>query len=135
LARLIGAALSAGFLAAAFAVLARWSRYGLMVAGFMVAASPMAIEVGGFINPNGLEMAAGIALFAAGIPLLLGPPRGRVTPLVVLVGISGAMLATLKATGPLWLGIIGLVLLVPMRLAKVRQLWRRRLVRLGLAGI
>jgi hypothetical protein len=62
LARLISAALSA---ANAFLVLARWSRYGLMLAGLVVAASPMAVEIGGFINPNGLEISAGIALSPA----------------------------------------------------------------------
>ncbi|GAA0735386.1 DUF2142 domain-containing protein [Dactylosporangium roseum] len=135
LARMISAALSAAFLASAFVVLARRSRFGLPLAGFLVAASPMVIELGGAINPNGLEMTAGIALCAAGVALFLGPRRGADRPLIWLMGISAATLSVLKVTGPLWVAVIMAVLLVPIRLDRLRELLRTRLVRGWLAGL
>jgi hypothetical protein len=77
LSRLLSAALSAALLAWAFVTLIRWSRYGLMLAGLMAAATPMLAHLAGAVNPNGLEITAGIALFCGGIPLLLGPPGNR----------------------------------------------------------
>jgi Predicted membrane protein (DUF2142) len=115
LSRLISAALSAAMLACSFMVLRRWSRYGLMLAGMLTAATPMLAHLAGAVNPNGLEIAAGISLFSAGIPLLLGPPRGRRAPLLWLFGISVFLLANLRSFGPVWL-LCGLAaLLIPSR--------------------
>lgn len=129
IARLISSALSAALLAFAFVVLARWSRYGLMMAGLIAVSTPMLAHMAGAVNPNGLEIASGISLFAAGIPLLLGPRRGPTAPLIWLLGVSAALLATLRSLGPLWL-VFGLAaLLLPQSRAVLRRLWSRRLVR------
>jgi hypothetical protein len=129
LARLISAALSAALLAFAFVVLARWSRYGLMMAGLIAVSTPMLAHMSGAVNPNGLEIAAGIAFFAAAIPLLLGPRRGPVAPVVWLLGISAVLLATLRSLGPMWLFFAVVALLLPQSRATLRRLWARRLVR------
>jgi hypothetical protein len=129
LARLISAALSAALLACAFVVLARWSRFGLMLAGLLAATTPMLAHLAGAVNPNGLEIAAGIALFSAGIPLLLGPPRGRTTPLVWLFGVSTVLLATLRSLGPMWVFFALVALFVPQSRAAVRRMWNSRAMR------
>jgi hypothetical protein len=136
--RTISAGLSAALLACAFVALIRWSRHGLMLAGLITATSPMLAHLAGAVNPNGLEIAAGIGLFSAAIPLLLGPVGGAdralastmsSTPLVWLAGVSAALLATVRSLGPLWL-LAGLfALLVPQSRAALRQLWSRPLVR------
>jgi hypothetical protein len=133
--RLLSAALSAALLAFSFVVLSRWSRYGLMLGGLIAAATPMLSHLAGAVNPNGLEIAAGIALFSAGIPLLLGPPRGRTAPLIWLAGISAAILATLRSLGPMWVFFALVVLLIPQSRSVLRQLWSRRLVRWWTAGV
>ena len=113
LSRLISAALSAALLAWAFMVLLRWSRYGLMFAGLIAAATPMLAHLAGAVNPNGLEIAAGIGLFSAGIPLFLGPSRGPRAPAIWLFGVSAVLLGTLRSLGPAWL-FFGLVMLLPV---------------------
>ncbi|GIG61297.1 hypothetical protein Lfu02_56690 [Longispora fulva] len=135
LARLLSAALSAALLASAFTVLARWSRYGLMLGGLLAVTSPIVGHMSGAINPSGAEICAGIALFAAGIPLFLGPARGPVRPLVWLVGISAVLLVTVRSMGPM-LAAIGLgVLLLPLGWRKVTTLWRTPLIRWWGLGI
>ena len=71
LARLISAALCAAFLASAWLSCLEWRRSRLLIAGLLVAATPAFFELTGAVNPNSLEIAAGISLAAAAIPLLL----------------------------------------------------------------
>jgi hypothetical protein len=128
--------LSAAFLACAFVALLRWSRYGLMLAGLMAAATPMLAHLAGAVNPNGLEIAAGIALFCGGIPLLLGSPGGRSkASLVWLAGAGAVVLAPLRSLGPLWLACALGALLIPQSRRHLRQLWSQRLVRRWTYGI
>jgi Predicted membrane protein (DUF2142) len=127
--RLISAALSAALLAFAFVVLSGWSRIGLMPAGLIAVSTPMLAHLAGAVNPNGLEIAAGIALFSAAIPLLLGPPSGRMGPLVWLVGISATILATLRSLGPMWVFSAFAALLLPLSRPRLRRLWSERAVR------
>jgi hypothetical protein len=57
------------------------------------------------------------------------------TALVWLVGTSGAVLATLRSLGPLWL-VVGLfALLVPQSRERIRQLWSQRLVKRWTLGV
>jgi hypothetical protein len=128
-ARLISSALTAAMLAWGFVTLVRWSRHGLMLAALLAAATPMLAHLAGSVNPNGLEIAAGIGFFCGAIPLLLGRPDQARTSLVWLVGTSATLLATLRALGPLWL-LAGLfALLIPQSMPHLRQLWRQRLVK------
>ncbi|MEV6522780.1 DUF2142 domain-containing protein [Longispora sp. NPDC051575] len=129
LARLISAALSAALLAGAFTVLARWSRYGLMLGGLIAVTSPIVGHMSGAINPSGLEISAGIALFSAGIPLFLGPARGPARPLVALIGISAILLVTLRSMGPLFGAIALVTLLMPLGWRRIVTLWRTPLLR------
>jgi hypothetical protein len=148
IARLISAALCAALLAWAFVALARWSRHGLMLAALLACTTPMVGHLAGAVNPNGLEIIAGISLFAAAIPLLFGRPGAKstadgaaepddpaATSLIWLVGVSAVVLATLRSLGPLW--VVGgfAALLVPASRASLRRLWGRRLVRWWGAGI
>ena len=132
--RLLSAAWSAALLAFAFVVLSRWSRYGLMMAGLIATATPMLAHLAGAVNPNGLEIAAGIALFSALIPLLFSPPRGRIGPLVWLAGVSAAVLATLRSLGPMWVFFALAALLLPQSRQVLGGLWRHRVVRWWVGG-
>ncbi|WP_412539844.1 DUF2142 domain-containing protein [Longispora sp. K20-0274] len=135
LSRLISSVLSALLLASAFTTLLRWSRHGLMLAGLLAATTPMLAHLVGAVNPNGLEISAGVALFCSGIPLLLGPARGSRAPLIWLLGTSAVTLATLRSLGPLWLGAGLFALLVPQSRAYLRELWNRPLARRWALGI
>lgn len=127
--RLISAALSAALLAFAFVALSQWSRTGLMLAALIMVSTPMLAHLAGAVNPNGLEIAAGIALFSAAVPLLLGPPTGRIGPLVWLAGVSATILATLRSLGPMWLFFVFAALLPVSSRPRLRRLWSERAVR------
>jgi Predicted membrane protein (DUF2142) len=67
--RLVSALLS-GVLLAAAAAIAVWLGNRLLVCGLVLAATPMAMNLAGSINPNGLEIAAGVLLWCALLALL-----------------------------------------------------------------
>lgn len=69
-ARLVSALLSALLLASAYAA-AVWIGSRLLLAGLALATTPMLFNLAGSINPNGLEIAAGVSLWVALLGLLL----------------------------------------------------------------
>jgi hypothetical protein len=130
LSRLISAALSAALLACAFAVLVRWSRFGLMLGGLVAASTPMLAHLAGAVNPNGLEISAGIALFAAGIPMLLDNRMvADRRALYWLFGISAVLLALVRPLGPLWLVCALAALGLGLSRARLGELWATKPVR------
>jgi hypothetical protein len=135
LARLVSAVICAALLASAYVVIMRWSRRRLMIAGLLAATTPMAVQMGSAVNPSGPEIAAGIAFFTALIPLMVGPRTGSRRGLLLLVGLSGLLLAMLRQTGPLWMAIGLLALAFPMRHSNLRSLLRDRVAWLWTALI
>ncbi len=135
LARLISAGLCAALLANALTDAMRWSRHRLMSVGVLIATTPMVAHMGGAINPSGVELAAGIAFFAAAIPLLYAPAAARNTTLLWHAGIAALGLATLRMAGPLFLllAVVGLLILVGR--AQLRQLWKWRALRWWAVGV
>jgi hypothetical protein len=109
-ARLVSVALSAGFLAAAVYSVLAWTRRPFLLCGLLVAATPMAMQLAGMINPNGLEITASIAMWTAAIPLVLG--RGPVDRRqLILFGVSAALVACIRPAGPMAVAVAGAVLL------------------------
>ena len=115
LARLLTGAGAAALLAAAVVTIVTYFRRRYMLAGLLVAVTPMALHFFGAVNPNGLEIAAGVGLFTALIPLVLGRldtvPKG----LLALAGISAVLLASLRPTGLMYLFFGAVALFVPFR--------------------
>jgi hypothetical protein len=135
LARLISGALSAALLAGAVTVIARYTRGRLMMAGLVVAVTPMATYFAGSVNPNGLEIAAGVAFFAAMVPVFLGPPE-RISPaLVRLAGISALWLATLRSIGLVFLFFAVVSLALPIKRGNLGAVWRIREARWWALGV
>ena len=134
LARMISALCCAALLAGAYVVIRNRTRSGLMMGALLVVTTPMAVHMASAVNPNGLEIAAGIAFFSAVIPLMIGPPGPR-RGLILLVGISGLLLAVLRQTGPLWLATAFVAFAFPLRRSNLVTLLRDRAVRLWAAGI
>nr|BFE56601.1 hypothetical protein GCM10020063_011270 [Dactylosporangium thailandense] len=135
-ARLISAAICAALLASAFVSLLRWSRFGLAAATLLGVATPMLAHLAGGVNPNSVEIAAGIAFFAAGIPLLLEPPDlANKRSLVTLLGISAVLLLTLRSAGPAWFAFAFFALAVPVRWKWLREYWGLLRVKLWTGGV
>jgi Predicted membrane protein (DUF2142) len=135
LARLISVGLIACCLAWALYGTIRWSRYRLLAAAVLVATTPMTMHLAGGINPNGLEIAAGTALFAALVPLALDPDSPYRRPLMVQALAAATVLAVLRAFGPLWLLVAFVALFVPTSRAALRAATRGRPVRVGLGVV
>jgi hypothetical protein len=86
------------------AVALLWDGSAWSLAGLLVAITPMVLFVGSVLNPNGLEIAAAIALAAAVIRLARRP--GLVTPWVwVALATSGAVTILAWQLGPVFAGI------------------------------
>jgi hypothetical protein len=115
LARLIGGAAGAALLAGAVVAIVRYSRHRLMLGGLLVAVTPTAMQFLSAVNPNGLEIAAGVGFFAAVIPLTLGGLDRVPAGLVTLAGSSALALAVLRPTGLLFLATASIAFLIPLR--------------------
>jgi hypothetical protein len=111
-ARALGAAVFAAFAAGAFTVLLRRRLHTALVGGFL-ACTPMAWFFAGVLNPSGLEIAAGVATWAAGIAVLHDWREGRDASrgACVLLGAAGVALAMTRSLGPLWVAVVGAALL------------------------
>jgi hypothetical protein len=98
--RLVRSLLALALLAAAILVLWVPGSRGLPMLGLVVATTPMVVFLAAAVNPSGLEIAAGIAFFAALLRLRRpDPPNARVW---ALVGVTGAILALSRSQSPLW---------------------------------
>ncbi|MDA8290854.1 MAG: DUF2142 domain-containing protein [Actinomycetota bacterium] len=133
--RLLSALLSSLFVATAFATAVAWSRSRLVVAGVVVATTPMVLFTGAVVNPVGLEASAAIAVWTAGAVLVLehldDPPPG----LVGVLGASACVLELVRALSPFWLALSAVVLLGIADLRRLRSFVSARSVRVGLAAV
>ena len=165
LSRLISAAICAALLAGAVVCIARYAPGGAVMAGLLVATTPTGMHYFAAVNPNGPEIAAAIAFFAAAIPLatgrwagqrsdrsdegrqrLPGPaarasaveqPRAAGVPraLVALVGISALWLAMLRPTGLMFLAVAAVAFLLPLDRTLLASLWASRPARWWAGGL
>jgi hypothetical protein len=117
--RTAGAFLCAGFLAAGFTALRTSHRpAALMGAGF-VAVTPTALFLAGMVNPTGLEIAAGFALWCILLPLVLDPAAHRMGARL-LAGAATAVVLVNTRPGS---ALMAVLIAVPLALAATRPFW------------
>jgi hypothetical protein len=138
--RLLSALLSAIFLALALTAAVVYSRNRAIVIGLVVAATPMVFFLGGVVNPSGLEISSGIALWTTGAILfterLAAPPRG----LVAMFGASAVTMELVRPLSPLWLALSVVFLVACSERAALLRALRTRSVQIcivfvGLFGL
>lgn len=134
-ARLISAAISAALLAFASFAVVRWTNHRLLPAGILVAVTPITLQLAGSINPNGTEIAAGTALFAALIPLVLDRDGSHRRSALLLATGAAISLVLIRAFGPLWLAIAVTIVTIPSSRSQIAALLRLKGVRVSLAAI
>jgi Predicted membrane protein (DUF2142) len=120
--RLCSVAISAALLASAMASSCRMARSGFVAVGVGLAATPTALFLIGSVNPNGFEIAAGIATWVCLLDLLSrqGPPPPR---LLVRVAIASACLLAARPLSPFfWALTVLLVLAMAATRERVREL-------------
>jgi hypothetical protein len=130
LSRLITSAMVAALLAFAVVAAVRWTRHRALLAGLIVAITPGTAALSGSINPNTVEIAAGVTLFAALIAVIHEQREGVNRAAVALAGVSAAILVTPRFTGVMWLLLILGVMLVPASWARLKYLAKQRTVRI-----
>nr|WP_275941256.1 DUF2142 domain-containing protein [Planosporangium flavigriseum] len=130
IARLVSALMSALLLAAAATTAVRLGNR-VLVAAVALVATPMAMNLGGSVNPNGLEISAGVLLFVALSALLNGPVTRR---LLVLAGVAAAILLTVRQLGPVLLAVDVAACAVVAGRARLTALARSRSARSILGG-
>jgi hypothetical protein len=102
-----------------------WYSSRLMAAGLLIAVTPMALHLSGSVNPNAVEIAAGVALFATLAPMLLGR-NTQVRPAALrAAGAAAMVLATVRTLGPLFVFVTLASLLIFNR-GRLNELRRNR---------
>jgi hypothetical protein len=108
--RILTALMSGALIATAITALRTLAAPTLMAAGLTLAVTPMAIFMTGSVNPNGLEIAASLALWVCGIALVSTSQRRVDNWLVTAAGVAGCTLALSRQLGPLWLALVALAI-------------------------
>jgi hypothetical protein len=134
--RLATAALALALVALALSALRTWARSRVALLGPVVACTPVVVYSCSIMSPNGVEMAAGLAFWAAAVGLLVAGVRD-VRRLSAVAAVAGATLCTLRPMGSLWCLLVAAVVLLAVRAqpGRVRLLLRRRDVQLSAAVI
>jgi hypothetical protein len=133
--RLIGALLSAALIASAVVTILEMTPSPLALIGLALALTPMALFTAASINPNGLEIAAAIGIWVHGAAIATGrlPMVGK--RLVTRLGIASVVLALNRPTSLLWLGVIGVLLMICAGRQTVNDLLHHTAARLWAAAL
>ncbi|MEW2415223.1 DUF2142 domain-containing protein [Streptomyces sp. NPDC046866] len=124
--RLMAAVICSALLASAVVTAAEWRRRSVAVLGVLTAATPMALYMGGMVNPSGGEIAAGILVWTALLSLLVSPDPRLLNRRLARVGIGGLVLINIRPLGLIWFaGAVAFALLLQQRGA-LRQILRRK---------
>ncbi len=123
--RLLTALLCSAFLAIAFGALFLLRRS--LVTGFagLAVLTPTTLFLSGAVNPNAVEISAGAALLALLLLLVRGESVAHPRTALVLVAVSGVVLANTRGLSPLWMAMIGAIAIVAAPGARLRELLRR----------
>ncbi|MFA5884527.1 MAG: DUF2142 domain-containing protein [Acidimicrobiia bacterium] len=112
LARLWSAALSAAFLASAFACAVVTTRHRYLALAVVLSATPMTLFLAGSVNPNGLEITTAVCFWAALGAIVTARDRPTPGPLYAAALVSGLVLAWTRPLSVLWLAIAAVVLVL-----------------------
>jgi hypothetical protein len=104
-ARLLSAALSALFLAAAAMIAVRLGNR-LLLAALVLVTTPLALDLNGALNPNGLEISAGVLLFVALMAALTGTERSQYRTNLIMAGIASVVLSSVLHLGVVMAGLV-----------------------------
>lgn len=122
--RVASALLTSALLAACFMLVASWRHRAIPTIGLIAAVTPLAIFIGGVVNPSGPEIAGVLAVTVAALSLVRHPDDARTTERVVVLAIAASVAMNMRGISPLWVAI---AVLLPALLARARLL--RTLVR------
>ncbi|MFJ9840617.1 DUF2142 domain-containing protein [Kitasatospora sp. NPDC101155] len=124
--RLMSALICSALVASAVVSAAEWRRRSFTLLGVVTAATPMALFMFGVVNPSGPEIAAGILVWSAGLPMLMNPDPHLLTRRLARLGAGAVVLICIRPLGLVWFAgalFFGLLL---GRKGALREVLRRR---------
>jgi hypothetical protein len=104
--RLASAFVNSLLLAGAVTLAARWPRPGPLVAGLVVAATPMVLFLDATVNPNSLEITSAVLAWVAALSLALQPDPAQLRRRVLTLVGAGVLLVNVRPLGYEWLAAI-----------------------------
>ena len=124
--RIVSVLLAAALLASAAVSVGALSRRPWVVVGAAAAVTPSVLFLSGSINPNGVEIAASMAVWGS-LLLLLGGHGRAPSRLLARVGVAAVTLACTRPTSPLLLlVIVAVALAFGAGRARLAELWVSR---------
>ena len=100
--RLLSALICAALLAGAVVTASEWRRRGVAVLGVTAAATPMVLFLGGVVNPNAVEAAAGVLLWTSVLTICMSPDPDLLNRRMARVGTAAAVLFCIRPLGLAW---------------------------------
>lgn len=134
--RLLSALLTATFFASALASARRVRAPGIAGLGIVVATTPMLLFLSGTVNPSAPEITAAMCVWVSG--LVCCQPRTVIDRRLALrLGIAASALILIRPLGPLWLFLIGIIIIGVAGWTQAVELLRQRAVQavLIVAGV
>ena len=124
--RIVSALLCTALASLAFLVMTRMRSAHIIRPTFLIAITPVVVFLSSVVNPNALEICAGLAYFAIALYIVrdvVGPPSWwALSGLMV----SGVLLANARSLSPFWLAIFGAAALVYAAPERLRDLAKMR---------
>ena len=118
--RALSAILTSLFLALTVTVAYGLRNNAIPLAALAVAMPPMLLFLGGSVNPNGVEITATLAVFAAMLAIVTQPNPRLLSGRAIVVMAGAAMAVNTRGLSPLWVAI---AIVVPLLLLSWKQLW------------
>lgn len=133
--RLASALVSSLFLALAATVCLAWSENRLLRLGFLVAVTPMALFLGGVVNPSGLEISSGIACWSSVLVLVTENSSRASRALSFVAAGSAAVFVSTRGLSPFWLVLIALCCALSATPGRLFELFREPRIQLLSAAV
>jgi hypothetical protein len=132
--RIMSAAVCSFFLAAGLWMVRYFAAPRALLVGVAVALTPMVLFLSGMVNPNALEIASALAVWAGAANVLRLGPRTPTWMLTLTVA-SACVLALSRTLSPLWLFLILAVLILALGYKPGFRLLRTRRGRVSAATV
>lgn len=120
--RLLSDLVSAAAVGLAFALGAKRGTPALLPAAVAVAFTPMAMFLGGVVNPSGMEISLSVLCWTAALLVATGSDRVPSRGLLRILGVTACLLAVTRFASPLWVACIGVVLLALAQRSRLKSL-------------
>ncbi len=133
--RLVAALLCSVLLAFAFFSAADARGRALLLPAVAALATPYVFVYMATVNPSGMEMTSALCAWTSGVALANGPPSANKRRILARFVISMAVLAQVRDLGPLFAGVLVVVLVAWYGVRASWHLLRRRRVQLMVAGV